>query len=531
MKNKKLVVSEKLVLALEYERYSDFGAEYLKQNNFQQAIKYYAKALSIRLELFKLTPNHLHIADVHNKIAYVYYQKASFEKDEGDSIKSDGSLRISIKSYQKALDIYNVLSNEELNNQTLELNQAQNWTHIACCYYNQKDFVNSSKSYEEALAIKLKIYKNEPSHPDIYDSYSDLGKVNFLSGDYDKAISFYEEALKIAGYNQNLGYPAIAALYEELGHSYCAKKDYDNTYHYYNQALETWRKVYNKKENPEGYDTHIDIAKSFHNMAFVLYKLQGFSGAKVAAEEAIRIYTQNCSFEGEFIKSKSLYNLSLFQLGHLSVLDDNDEIQAKEYYVEALREKYFREIQDQESVELNFRSKLFLEIIKDIVKIDYTVMQNLGAAVNSQRVLVKYDPELKFGNHYHNLAVFYACVGELKFANETFNEVIFKTLDKKRASLYVEYAQFLIMHSETVKPIEYKISWLLKESLEINDNTSLMYGVLEKDIVCDMIKKLLSQSNNHLVTITSKALAGHLLITYPTHGHEESTTLLGEECN
>ena len=92
--------------------------------------------------------------------------------------------------------------------------------------------------YEKALAIQLKIYPSGV-HPAIATSYSNLGDPYYDLGEYRRAIEYYDKslALRLRLYPEGM-HPDIAISYIGLGNAYCRLSEYRMAIEYYEKR---WR--------------------------------------------------------------------------------------------------------------------------------------------------------------------------------------------------------------------------------------------------------------------------------------------------
>ncbi|MGC0372465.1 MAG: hypothetical protein DGJ47_001179, partial [Rickettsiaceae bacterium] len=108
---------------------------YIQKGRYDEAIKYYAKALKIQLSIYQDIPYHPNLVKNYSNIGLAHAYKGE---------------------YNKAI------------------------------IYSQK-----------ALEIQLKIYATNPNHPEIALNYSNLGASYMHKGEYDKAIIYSKQALAI----------------------------------------------------------------------------------------------------------------------------------------------------------------------------------------------------------------------------------------------------------------------------------------------------------------------------------------------
>lgn len=140
------------------------------------------------------------------------------------------------------------------------------------------------------------------------------------------------------------------------------------------------------------------------------------------------------------------------------------------------------------------------------------------AAINCQKVLVKIDPGLKYGNHYHSLACFYTCAGNIKEANDAFITALTHPNAEITGGLHTEYAQFLILNKDGGNLIvdSSEISKHLYAAINSNNLGGLQHGKIEQTTVCSILQDLIKQKNA-TVKVDPKVLAYYLLLTHPQY--------------
>ena len=79
----------------------------------------------------------------------------------------------------------------------------------------------------EIFVLRKAKYKDEPNHTEVATSNNNLGIAYMHKGEYDQAITYYEQALKIYAIAYARNHHAIAMNYNSLGATYCAKGHYE----------------------------------------------------------------------------------------------------------------------------------------------------------------------------------------------------------------------------------------------------------------------------------------------------------------
>ena len=87
-------------------------------------------------------------------------------------------------------------------------------------------------------ALKIRQHSLPSNHPDTATSYSNIAVVYSKLHDYSKALSFYEEGLKILLQSLPSNHPGVALFYQNIGTLYIDMGDYPNAYFFCKDALE-----------------------------------------------------------------------------------------------------------------------------------------------------------------------------------------------------------------------------------------------------------------------------------------------------
>ncbi len=89
--------------------------------------------------------------------------------------------------------------------------------------------------YEKALKADLKNFGED--HPNVATYRNNLGATWKVKGEYDKAIEYYEMALKSDLKNFGENHPKVATRWNNLGEVWRAKGEYDKAINYFEKAL------------------------------------------------------------------------------------------------------------------------------------------------------------------------------------------------------------------------------------------------------------------------------------------------------
>ena len=148
-------------------------------------------------------------------------------------------------------------------------------------YYILGEYDKAIGYYEKALKIR-KVSLGE-NHPSTATSYNNIGSAWHRKGEYDKAIGYYEKDLKITKASLGENHPSTATSYNNIGSAWHRKGEYDKAIGYYEKALKI-RKV-SLGEN------HPSTATSYNNMAQLYLAKNDIKRAKEYINKAVKIYS------------------------------------------------------------------------------------------------------------------------------------------------------------------------------------------------------------------------------------------------
>ena len=509
--------------------YNNLGAAHNANGEYDQAIKYYTKALKINLKAYKSNPNHSDIALSYNNLgnahenkgeydcAIKYHQRAlkiklkAYENipnhpdvalsfgNLGNAYENKGEHDYAIKYHQQALKIKLKAFESNPNHPSIAIS----YNNLASSHESKEEYDWAIEYYHKSLKINLKVYETTPNHSAICASYNNLGAAHENKGEHDHAIAYLKQALKLnlKAFENNPNHPNIALSYNNLGASYESKGKYDQAIENYKQSLKIKLKAYESSPN------HPSIGTSYNNLG-TAHEAQGkYDQGLLYAKKALDIFCQHQN-QQDITMARVLANRNLIQLGNQSLLNSNEDA-AREYYSEI----------DHDYKDIDFCSKTFIDLQLYYVDIVYK-RNDLLSDINCHEVLVKIDPELKHGNHYHNLACFYACRGNIAKARESFIRAF--SYFEVEGGLHVEYAQFLITNRNSNDFIvsSQEISNHLYIAINSGNRGDLNYGKMEQNSICAILAELINQKNN-IIETDSQTLAYYLLIKNPQYIKED----------
>ncbi|CAF1315399.1 unnamed protein product [Adineta steineri] len=186
-----------------------------------------------------------------------------------------GNLLLKIGQFNKAEELYNVL-----------LEQTSDEGEKAL-YYNQLGFVHSNQgNYEKAIGYfeqQIKVQqKTLPSNNSyLAISYGNIGGVYDKIGDYPKALSFYEKALELQQKTLPSNQLHLATSYSNIGSVYYSMEEYSKALSSHEKALGIYQKALPSN--------HPDLATSYNNIGSVHDKMGEYETALSCYEKAHEI--------------------------------------------------------------------------------------------------------------------------------------------------------------------------------------------------------------------------------------------------
>lgn len=278
----------------------DLSVLYSKQGEFEKSIVLCKKALRLKKQLFGDISEP--VATCFNKLGGLYMEKGDLSKAKEIINQSlDLWKQIKKKDSIDMADCYNNLGNlysingdfeEALNyySSSLEIYEkayGNNHPNIALMCNNIGQMYNDINENQKAL-ISLKraltIWTNfyGENHIDVASCLNNIGSVYSSLHDYPKALSFYGKACKIKEQLLGDNNPETAVSYNNLGTTYLSMGDLTNALKYSEKALKIRRMSFG--------DNHFYVGSSYNNIGSIYMKLGNFSEALNNYKKAENIY-------------------------------------------------------------------------------------------------------------------------------------------------------------------------------------------------------------------------------------------------
>lgn len=277
--------------------YNNIAAVFQDEENFDKAVEYYKKALNIIEDIFG--KRHLDTARIYNNIGNVYQAN---------------------QNYNKALEYYNkslVVIEDILGKKHIET--ARSYNNIAGVYFDQCNFDKALEFYLKDLAIREEILGK--NHPETAKTYNNIGALYKRKGENERALDFYMKALAIREEVLGIRHQDTIKSYNNIGNVYKTEGKYEKALDFYTKALMSRQGVLGKK--------NLSTSITYNNIAGI-YRLQG----KYA--ESLVYYMKALSLREKLLKKKNLETGIIYNsIGEIYKEQNNYE-EAIEYFKRSL---------------------------------------------------------------------------------------------------------------------------------------------------------------------------------------------------
>ena len=186
-----------------------------------------------------------------------------------------GDLLLKIGQFNKADELYNVLLE-----QTSNVNEKS-------LYNNQLGLVHLDQgNYEKALSyfkqgLKIRQETLPINHPHLAISYNNIGLAYDKMGEYKKALSYYRKDLEISLICFPSNHPSLATLFNNIGLVNNNMEEYENALSCYEKALEIREEILPSN--------HPDLATLYNNIGLVYDQMEEYEKALLSHEKALQI--------------------------------------------------------------------------------------------------------------------------------------------------------------------------------------------------------------------------------------------------
>ncbi|CAF0749697.1 unnamed protein product [Adineta steineri] len=197
------------------------------------------------------------------------------EADGDNGWERLGNLLLKIGQFNKAEELYNTL----LEQTPEESEKAFYYNQLGDIHCKQGDYEKAIWYCEQGLRIKQKTFP--PNHADFATSYNNIASAYDKIGECSQALSFYEKALEILQKTLPKNHPHLATSYNNIGNVYISMEAYSKALSFYQKALEIRQETLPRN--------HPDLATSYNNLGGVYYNMGEYSKALSFHEKALEI--------------------------------------------------------------------------------------------------------------------------------------------------------------------------------------------------------------------------------------------------
>lgn len=254
--------------------YVGIGFVYEVKSEYKTALSYFQKALAIRQKLFG--ENHLETANSYHDIAAENCYMGNYKEAEDYFLKAleireriagtiskevaltftdiTSLLYIVAERYEDALWANDAAEQiySELVN-PVSYEFAILYNEKGRIYWGLGNYDKSLRCHEKVLEITNKLFGDK--HANTAKTYLNIGMVYQAMGDYSRAIANLEKSLEIDRAIFGDSHSDIALCYEQIGTVYRSKGDFDTALAYFNKALDMYKRLVGEK--------HIDVVRCY----------------------------------------------------------------------------------------------------------------------------------------------------------------------------------------------------------------------------------------------------------------------------
>ena len=269
------------------------GLAYESLGNYQQAVDYFEQTLTVvkqtdnsQLEasiLGNLGNNYLRLSSYSQALtAYEQslniWQELGDRSAEGQVLRGLGNVQIALGNYDKALNLHQ---------QSLKIAQSFNDTEgivysynaIGSIYANQGDYNRATQQYQQSLQTISNLSKSVLSQKLEAQTLNNLASATHAQMNYQSALSYYQQALKIA--DNNL-ITLKGSILGGMGSVYLSLDDYSEAKTNLEQGLQIAQKSGDR----------LLEAETLHNLGYAQWKLNQLTEAETSFRNAIALREQ-----------------------------------------------------------------------------------------------------------------------------------------------------------------------------------------------------------------------------------------------
>jgi tetratricopeptide (TPR) repeat protein len=154
---------------------------------------------------------------------------------------------------------------------------SNSYDNIGQIYENEGKFDQALEYYKKTLAIDLKTVGER--HPNTADSYYNIATICNYKGEHETVFKYLEKslAIRLSTFGENS--PAVANCYHHMGTAYDGKAEYGRAFEFYNKALTIGIRSLG--------EFHPDVAQIYQSLAELSLKQNNFPQALAYAQGSL----------------------------------------------------------------------------------------------------------------------------------------------------------------------------------------------------------------------------------------------------
>jgi tetratricopeptide (TPR) repeat protein len=358
--------------------YNNLGAIYKEQGFFEKAIVYYHRSLKIEEEL----GNRQGVAMSLNNLGIVYHSTANYPK--------------AIEYHTRSLGIKESLGDEK--GVGVSLNN------IGLIYQVQQEYEKALEYFEKSMEIKLKL----EDYKGVAYAYSNLGTVYFNKNQFSKAEEFYQKSLAMR--NEIGDKIGLITTHNNLGALYQEQNKYKEAMSSHNEALKIAEEIGNKEgiaysmlnigslyKSLGEVDKSIEFAKKSYDLAREL-------GSVLHLRNATLLLFENLSKKGSYKEALDMYMQHIVMRDSINKEDNKGAVLKKEMeYLfqkerdEAEKQKVLSEMQYEKQLAISKAEKQRQRFVTIIITLGLVLLLVFSVLVyNRLRVTNKQKKTIEF---------------------------------------------------------------------------------------------------------------------------------------
>ena len=192
--------------------YNSLAQQYSFIGNYDKAIEYHEKSLTIRLKVH--SDQHPSTGVSYNNLGSVWGKIGEYDK--------------AIEYHEKSLAIRLKVRGDKHSSTGISYNN------LGIMWSKKGEYDKAIRYHEKSLAIELKVHGDQ--HPSTAISYNNLGLVLYKKSEYDSAIAYFEKSLAIGLKVYGDQHTITGITFTNVGNVFKEKKDLLKAKEYYNKA-------------------------------------------------------------------------------------------------------------------------------------------------------------------------------------------------------------------------------------------------------------------------------------------------------